>query len=171
MCDPYVGKYFAAPSNNYGIYNKTKYRTNYDYNNGRIRNRGVDVEYIRNMGGRNIREREINFVTDPNGLNRNTAVKEKDRDVIRTYQVSRDDVKSENIRNVEIKKSDRNSSLEINRIAVGDNRSKIRTDDKNIKVRDEKGDFKSVNTDRTVERKKVDDVKINERQVEQISRS
>ncbi len=165
ICDPYVHNYFAAPSYNYGIYSKTKYRTNYDYSGGRIRNRGVDVEYVRNMGGRNISERQVNFVNDPKEVTR-TNVTVNNREVIRTYQVSKDEIKREGTRNVTIKKAERNSTLELNRIAVGENRNNIRTDDKNVRVRDERGDFKSVNSDRTVERTRTTETNTNVQRTE-----
>ncbi len=165
ICDPYVHKYFAAPSSNYGIYSKTKYRTNYDYTDGRIRNRGVDVTYVRNMGGRNVQERQINFVNDPKQVTR-TNVTVNNREVIRTYQVSKDEINRGDTRNVTIKKAERNSSLESNRIAVGENRNNIRTDDKNVRVRDDRGDFKAINNDRTVERARTTETNNNVRQTE-----
>ncbi len=164
VCDPYVNKYFAAPSYNYGIYSKTKYRTNYDYSGGRIRNRGVDVEYVRNMGGRNIIKRKIDFVSDPKQVTRTNV--NVNREVIRTYNVSKDEINRSDTRNVTIKRANRNSSLELNRIAVGENRNNIRTDDKNVRVRDERGDFKTINNDRTVERARTTETKSNVRQTE-----
>ena len=165
ICDPYVNRYFAAPSSNYGIYHKTKYRTNYDYSDGRIRNRGVDVEYIRNMGGRNIKERQINFVSDPREVTRSSQ-KDNSREVIRSYQVSGESVKGNDNNSVKIIRSERSSSLDRNRIALGENRNNIRTEDTNVRVRDEKGDFRTINTDRTVERSRTTESNVNERQVE-----
>ncbi len=164
ICDPYVHKYFAAPSSNYTIYSKTKYRTNYDYSGGRIRNRGVDVQYVRNMGGRNITERRIDFVSDPKQVTRSGVT--VNREVIRTYNVSRDEINRNVSKDVTIKRADRNSSLELNRIAVGENRNNIRTDDKNVRVRDERGDFKAINNDRTVERSRTTKTKTNVQRTE-----
>ena len=165
MCDPYVNKYFAAPSSNYGIYSKTKYRTNYDYNNGRIRNRGVDVQYIRNMGGRNINERQISFVNDPREVSR-TTVNVNNRETVRTYQVSRDEINRNTDKPVKIIRAERSTSLDRNRIVLGDNRNNIRTDDGNVRIRDERGDFKSINNARTSEPTRTNETRVNTRQTD-----
>ncbi len=125
FCEPYVYNHFMGPTYRYRIYSQTKYRTNYDYRDGRIRNRGVDVEFIRNRGGQRIVERRIESVRDPKEL----KVRDRNSSTIRTYMPSRDEINRENVRgsNLKIEKSDRRSTLEISKVDLSGVRNRDNT--------------------------------------------
>lgn len=113
MCDPYVYRYYVPDRDRYRIYSDTRYHTNYGYSNGRVINRGVDVDYVRQRGGR-IDERRIQAVSDP----RNTGGRGNDN-VVRAYMPSREQLSRPVSGNVEIKRASRPSSLDVSRISVG----------------------------------------------------
>jgi hypothetical protein len=113
--DPYVYNYYIPATYVNKIYSKTKYRTNYSYVDGRVLNRGVDISYIRNRTGENIRERQIEAVRDPNAI----TDRKRDTDVIRTFIPSREEMTRTDLRSEEIKKGDKRSSLEISKIELG----------------------------------------------------
>jgi hypothetical protein len=120
FCDPYVYNHYVGPKYRYRIFSNTKYRNDYGYSNGRIVNRGVDVDYVRKRSGQNIKQREIVRVNNPGEFG-----KTRDRDVIRGFMDSKDEILKRNpgdIRNVEIKKSERKSRLETNKIELGERR-------------------------------------------------
>ena len=64
FCDPYVDKYFVGSQYKYRIHGKTKFRDNYDYRDGRIVNRGVDIDFVRKRSGQDIKQRNIVGVSD-----------------------------------------------------------------------------------------------------------
>jgi Family of unknown function (DUF6600) len=115
MCDPHVYNYFAPDRDKYRIYSVTKFRTNYGYSNGRVINRGVDVDYVRQRGGSRIVERSIERVDNP----RNTGFGRGD--VVRAYIPPRDQISRENFRNQDIRRGTRSSSLDISRVEIGKN--------------------------------------------------
>lgn len=47
FCDYNVYNYYAGPTYKYRIYNGTRFRNDYDYNHGRIINRGIGYDIIR----------------------------------------------------------------------------------------------------------------------------
>lgn len=135
--DPYVYNYYVGPRYKYRVYSNTRYRTNYSYRNGRVRNNGVDVQIVRTRSGQNIRQRDVLRVSDPGSFNSRNITKDKN---IRTFYKSRDELTRNEIKDVQITKSRRNSSLDISRVKIG------KMDDRNIKT--------SVNKDRTKKFKK-----------------
>lgn len=112
---PHVYNYYIPVSYVGKIHSKTKYRTNYSYVDGRVVNRGVDISYIRNRTGQNIRERQIEVVRDPNAI----TDRKRDTDVVRTFMPSREELTRNDLRVEEIKKAERKSSLEISKIELG----------------------------------------------------
>jgi hypothetical protein len=120
FCDPYVYNHYVGSKYKYRIYSNTKYRNDYSYSNGRVVNRGVDVDYVRKRSGQNIRQREIVRVNNPEEFG-----KTRDRNVIRGYMDSREEILKRDQRgdrNVEIKRSDRKSSLISNKVELGERR-------------------------------------------------
>ncbi len=129
FCDPHVYNYYAAPKYRERIFSKTKYRNDYSYERGRVVNRGVDVNLIRERSGQEIRQRDIIRTADLREIERGNG---RNNETIRTFAASRDIIERES-GNVEIKRSDRKSNLqtekvEISRREVNTNRS----DDKKI---------------------------------------
>jgi hypothetical protein len=133
FCDPYVYNYYVGPKQKYHVHAKTKYRTNYGYDNGRIVNRGVDINHVRTRSGQTIREREIIRVSNPRDIRNNSGERGNGRDAVRTFDVSRDVLIRGTENNVEITRSERKTSLEISKLGVG----------RNI----ENNDVKSINRD------------------------
>lgn len=118
FCDPYVYNHYVGPKYRYRIFSNTKYRNDYGYSNGRIVNRGVDVDYVRKRSGQNIKQREIVRVNNPDEFG-----KTRDRNVIRGFMDSKDEILKRNprdIQNVEIKRSERKSTLETNKVELGE---------------------------------------------------
>ena len=122
FCDPYSYKYYVPSRDVYRFYNKTRYRTNYGYSNGRVINRGIDIDFVRNRSGRNIQERIVERVNDPRLL-RNLNGRNSDR--VRSYYVERDKLTRENVDIRRIERSDRRSSLDVSRIGVDERNTTI----------------------------------------------
>ena len=99
----------------YRFYDRTRYRTNYGYSDGRVINRGVDIDLVRRRSGQNIRERMVERVNDP-GLLRNQNGRNSDH--VRSYYVERDRLSRENVDGRKIERSDRRSSLDISRMGI-----------------------------------------------------
>jgi hypothetical protein len=123
FCDYNVYNYYAGPTYKYRIYNGTKYRTDYDYNNGRVINRGVGYDIIRQRSGRPIKTREIIRTTDPRQVTGN-----RDRNVIRTYVASKQDISRDNLRDINIKRTERKTSMDVSRVNLGERNITRRND-------------------------------------------
>lgn len=137
--DPYVYNYCLGPRYKYRVYSNTRYRTNYVYRNGRIRNNGVDVNIIRKRTSQKIRQRDLVRVSDPVSLDSRNMDKNKK---IRSFYKSRDELTRNEVKDVQITKSKRNSSLDISRVKIG------RMKDRNVKT--------SVDKDKRTQIKKSD---------------
>ena len=111
--DPYVYRHCVAPRYKYRIYSKTRNRNNYTYRNGRVRNDGVDINFVRTRSGQNIRERDLLRVSDPGSLNKQ---KVEDRGNIKTFYRSRDELVRNDLKDIKIEKSNRESSLDVRKI-------------------------------------------------------
>ena len=125
FCDDHVYNYYAGPKVKYRIYSNTVLRNDYDYNNGRVINRGIGYDRVRERSGRPIVTREIVRVNDPRELRNND-----NKNVIRTYVATRNDVSRNNLNNINIKRPDRNSSLDANKINLSV-REQVRNNDLN----------------------------------------
>ena len=131
FCNPYVYKYYVPPKQKYRIYSHTKYRTNYGYRNGRVQNRGVDVSYIRNRSGQDIRERDIVTVNDPRDLN----VKQlDDNNKVRTFIASRDKLTRNERTDLKIQNDGRRTSLDISKVRIGDRTRENEITKNNVEV-------------------------------------
>ena len=115
--DPYVYNHCVAPRYKYRVYSNTRYRNNYTYRNGRVRNNGVDVNIVRTRSGQKIRERDLQRVTDTRSMHKE---KLDDQRKIKTFYRSRDELVSNELKDVKIKKSDRKSSLDVKNIRRGE---------------------------------------------------
>jgi hypothetical protein len=118
FCNPHVSNYYIGHSYVNKFFSKTKYRTNYGFRDGRVVNRGVDIGIVRSRSGQNIKTREIRAVSNPADL-RNPG---GNRNEIRSFIGSREEISRGDVRNVEIRKAERNSSLETSRIEIGRSR-------------------------------------------------
>lgn len=128
FCHNNVNVYIVNNSNNYRIFNTTKYRTNYYADGGRIVNRGVDRDYVERKAGYKIKRKEITRVTDYNSYERNiksrgeriTAFSPGEKEVSRYREVEK-----YNIRNSQGK-----TSLQKDKVAIR-NKNKVNIDSKN----------------------------------------
>jgi hypothetical protein len=116
FCDPYVGKYFVGAKYKYRIYSGTKYRHDYGYRNGRVINRGVDVNIIRQRGKINIRERTIRTVSDLRDINSRDRVTNTE---VRTFIPDRKSFSGAKVRDMKIERTSRNTTLETSKLEFG----------------------------------------------------
>lgn len=168
FCDPYVYNYYVPPRHRYRIYSNTRYRTNYTYYNGRVQNRGIGVEYVRVRSGQKIKKRDVIRVRDPKNMRNG---RHGSRDVIRTLDVPRDQLARNDVRTMDIKRDNRRTSLDMNKVKIGDkNRNrKIVRDDKVVKRNKNGNDINKVKREkknsgfdkRTVTTKRNNDKKVN----------
>ncbi|HZW39317.1 MAG TPA: DUF6600 domain-containing protein [Ignavibacteriaceae bacterium] len=148
--DPYVYNHYVPSKNKYRIYNRTQDRTYYSYRDGRIYNNGIDIREFRNRGGRDIRERNIEMVRDPQIRNERGG----NNDRIRSYMISKDEIRNERENFKDIKRNDnRKSSLRIDKIQLGDrqDRSSLRDnngDRQKLQVREKDNTVRDRNNDK-----------------------
>ena len=132
FCDPYVYNYYVEPGYKYRIHSGTKYRHDYGYRNGRVQNRGIDVEYISNRSGQEIRQRDLTRVRDSRDLKRDSF---GERDEIRTLELKRNELVKNDLGRMEIKRENRKTSLELDKVQIG-RRENVTTEKKNDKSKD-----------------------------------
>ncbi len=120
MCNPHVYNYYVDNTYKYRIYSNTRFRTNYGYSDGRVINRGVNVDFIRQRSGDRIVERRIDAVTNPRNFGRGNSNSSN----VRALILQRDQINRGTGRNIQIQRGGRETSLDVSRIAVG-NRSNI----------------------------------------------
>ena len=125
FCDNNVYKYYIAPKYKYKIYHRSNVRTNYSYYDGRVRNNGVDYDRIREKSGRSIEKRNLVTVNNPNEITRKST-SSRDNE-IRTYIGNREDISSDGLRDVTVKRSSRKSSLELSKVEIGSGRDVNKT--------------------------------------------
>jgi hypothetical protein len=116
FCDPYVIKYYAAPKYKYRIYSQTRYRNDYGYRNGRVVNRGIDVNLIRKRGNVDIRERKIRTVSSIRDINDRNRLTNNE---IRTFIPDRSNFSGSKVRDMKIDRTNRKTTLETSRLEFG----------------------------------------------------
>ena len=114
MCAAHPFDHFVPDQFRYRIYSDTRYRTNYGYSDGRVINRGVDVDFIRQRSGGRIVEKQIERTNDPGNISNG-----RNPDIVRAFIPNRDQMVRSDGRIFDIKRGTRPSSLDISRIAVG----------------------------------------------------
>lgn len=139
FCDHNVYDYYVGPKYKYRVHNRTKERTNYSYYDGRVRNDGVEFDRIRERNGRNIEKRNIISVNDPGELTREKITKTRDKE-IKTYIANRDDISRDGLRDIKIKRDDRKTTLDLNKVELGRDRNnerfnETRKDERNDVIR------------------------------------
>ena len=138
FCDPYVYNYYVGPGYKYRIHSGTKYRHDYTFRNGRVQNRGIDVGYVRVRSGQEIKQRDLTRVRDSGELKRDRSGK---KDEIRTLDLKRDELVRNDLGRMEIKRENRKTSLDVNKIEIGrrDNatteKRQIKSTDRNLDIR------------------------------------
>ena len=171
FCDPYVYNYYVEPGYKYRIHDGTKYRHDYTYRNGRVQNRGIDVNYISSRSGQEIKQRDLTRVRDSKELNRDSYGK---KDEIRTLDLKRDELVKNDLGRMEIKRENRKTSLELDKVQIG-RRENVTTEkrednsrDRNLDVRKNEQTRRDVKTgvekifeQKQTETKRNSDVNVN----------
>jgi len=161
FCDPYVYNYYVEPGYKYRIHDGTKYRHDYTYRNGRVQNRGIDVNYISSRSGQEIKQRDLTRVRDSKELNRDSYGK---KDEIRTLDLKRDELVKNDLGRMEIKRENRKTSLELDKVQIG-RRENVTTEkrednsrDRNLDVRKNEQTRRDVKTgvDKIFEQKQTE---------------
>ncbi len=161
FCDPYVYNYYVEPGYKYRIHSGTKYRHDYGYRNGRVQNRGIDVNYISSRSGQKIKQRDIIRTNDSRELKRDGYGK---RDEIRTLDLKRDELVRNDLGRMEIKRENRRTSLDVEKVQIGrrENVSERRTDkksnDRSVDIRTNDQNRKDIKSgvDKIFEKKRTD---------------
>ena len=163
FCDHNVYHYYAGPTYKYGLYNGTRFRNDYDYSNGRVINRGVGYDLVRERGGRPIRTSEIIRSTDPREVTGN-----RDRNIIKTYVATRQDISRDNIRDITIKRPNRGTTMDVSRVNIGGRNISGRNDVIGDRQRQQQSDQLNLQRQQDVQRQQpVDQQNRQKQQVQQ----
>lgn len=136
LCNPHLSNYYMSYKNVNHFFSKTKYRTNYGFHDGRVVNNGVDVGYIRERTGQDIRTREIKVVSNIADLR--LQDRDRNRNEIRTFIGSREEISRGDARNIQLQRAERNSTLETSKLEIGRSRDLNRTEINNNNIRNER---------------------------------
>ncbi|MDH7603549.1 MAG: hypothetical protein QHH13_01475 [Melioribacter sp.] len=103
-------KYYVVDSRRIPeIFERTKYRNDYYYRDGRIINAGVDKSFVERKSRFRIKEYEINNIDDYKNTGR---LRDKDNYRIYAYRLGEKDYQIRNDRNFELRIADRKTTLE-----------------------------------------------------------
>lgn len=131
FCHNNVNIYIVNHRNNYNIYRRTKYRTNYYADGGRIINRGVDRRYVERRAGYKIRKSDVSRASSINSYKKSRTVRGK---TITSYQPNEKEIKRyRSVEKYSVRKSNGKTSLRKNKIEL--NR---KADKRNDKIRSDK---------------------------------
>lgn len=120
MCDVNAYNYYVDNNFKYRIYSNSKFRTNYGYSDGRVINRGVDVDFIRQRSGGRIVERRIQIDSNP----RNFESRSQNSTTVRAFILPRNEIDRSTGRSIQIQRGTRSTSLDFSRVSIG-NRNNI----------------------------------------------
>lgn len=115
--DHRIFNYIVDSRNNHKIFGRTKYRTNYYYDRGRIINGGITRSFVESRSGNRISERDFVEVDNPGNIERNRTRTSGDR--IYSYRLDEKILEREPINErLEIKKGERATSLNRDKIEI-----------------------------------------------------
>ncbi|HEX2865402.1 MAG TPA: DUF6600 domain-containing protein [Ignavibacteriales bacterium] len=107
-----VHRYYVAPKEKYRLYSNTRYRNDYAYSNGRVINRGVDRQFVERRSGRNVQQRDIIQTRT-----RDVGNRTRDNNRVEVFRPGRQDLaKTRDITNMNIKRTDRRSTLALDKV-------------------------------------------------------
>ena len=115
FCDSHPYDHFIHDRYKYRIYSDSRFRTNYGYSDGRVINRGVDVDYIRQRSGGRIVESRIERVDSPRNLSSGAG---RNPGVVRAFIPVRDELTRTVGRDANIRRGLRSSSLDVSRVQL-----------------------------------------------------
>lgn len=119
FCNPNVYNYYIPEKHKYRVYGRTKYRNDYRYYNGRVRNEGVDFDIISKRSGQKIIKRDLITSNDPRDFEN---VKRSDKNRIRTFIADRREIERDRdaLKDVKIERSDRKPNIEMERVELAE---------------------------------------------------
>lgn len=134
---PHMGKYYEPVEKTRRFFGSTRSRNNYDYENERIINRGVDRKFVERQSGERIRTAEIVETRDKRT---DRIVREGERPRIEVYRPRESDVERSRSEKIEARKADRGTSLDMNKIDRSYNRERNQEpqSDRNLERRERK---------------------------------
>ena len=150
FCNAHVYNYFMGPKYRYRIFSHTKYRTDYGYSNGRIINRGVNIDYIRQRSGQRITERQIHRVNDARELRNNKL----GNDRIRAYIPSREQMSRYRVNDVRVKRATRGTSLDVSKLRIGNRGNVIRSNGRIMEPKNR--ELEKINRERKINQRNND---------------
>lgn len=152
FCNPYVYNYYVPSKYKYRIYGRTQERFDYKYYNGRVRNEGVDFEFVRKRSGQKIEKRDLITTNDPREFEN---VRKRDEDRIRTFIADRNEIikDRELLRDDKVERSERRINIEMDKIELAEVK-RAKTNERN-----EVNDKRRTEEERTINK----DVKLRER--------
>ncbi len=115
MCDANAYNYYVDNNYKYRIYSNSKFRTNYGYSDGRVINRGVDVDFIRQRSGGRIVERRIQVDTNP----RSFESRNNNGTTVRAFILPKNEIDRSTGRNIQFQRGSRSTSLDFSRVSIG----------------------------------------------------
>jgi hypothetical protein len=126
FCHRDVNYYIIDRSTNINIYNTTKYRTNYNYRDGRIYNGGIERNVVERRSGYRVAERSVRTTNDFSSYKRRGN---NDNDVI-TYRPSEREVqKSRGVDKNAIVKGSSRSSVDVSKITTRSSKTQVTRND------------------------------------------
>ncbi len=129
FCGYNVANYFISYNSVNYIFPRTRYRTNYDYRDGRIVNYGVDRNYVQRRSGRRIRKLNVRTVSSRRALLNGRRAENS----VTVFRPNAKEIRSvRKVREFKIKKGNR-TSIRIDKIAVGRNEIRVNKQ-RNIKT-------------------------------------
>jgi hypothetical protein len=114
FCGYKVYHYLVGNRHKYRIYNNSNYRNDYDYEKGRVINRGLERDFVERRSGSRIVNRDIVETSRLRDLSGN-----RDRERVTIYRPSQDEINRSRSNDVEIRKLDRSTSLVTSRVEIG----------------------------------------------------
>lgn len=132
FCSPRVVDYYVSVESSRRFFGNTRYRTDYEYDNNRIINRGIDKEFVERRSGERIRTAEIIETRD---RQTERIVREGDRPRIEVYRPTDSDVERLRPERIEARRPDKKISLDMDKIEREIYRDEQRQDEKKIEQR------------------------------------
>ncbi len=125
FCGVNVSHYFIGYNIVESFFPRTRYRTNYDYRDGRIVNYGVERNYVQRRSGLRINRVNLRVISSRTALRNNNL---RSRNVVTVFRPNREEInRVSKIRKFNVKRAER-TSIAIDKIAIRKVRSRsVRT--------------------------------------------
>lgn len=111
FCNNNVNGYYINDSYKMRIHSSSKYRNNYNSESGRIVNNGITRDFVERKIGERLSETRINSTDRLNSVST-----DRTRDVVNIYRPNQQEVDNVRVQNIDIKRADRSTSLDLNKV-------------------------------------------------------